>query len=730
MQMINQEQEYVSTKKYKALIIDDSEMNREILKEILSDEMDIVEIDNGEDACDYMMNHSSELNIVILDLVMPGMNGFEVLKFMKYKHMMDSLPVIMISADNDEHNIERAFDLGVIDFVFRPFSERIVLRRVLTTISLFKRQKELISVIDTQYRVDDLRTHDLTGLDYKQAFFNKVYTHLKSHPNDKLLMIAIDIDHFKLFNNYYGWERGDKYLKKIAELMKKFIQRHGGMAGYLGGDDFVLLCPDKREDIRQFYESVIKSGQLAEYQVGFSPKIGIYEIDDNMQAVASIYDHALIALDDTKGDYSKNVAWYNKSMYQDVKDEYELLVDVQRGLRDQEFTFYIQPKVNMIDGRIVGGEALARWIHKDKGLVAPGAFIPALEQNGFISHIDRVVWDNVAAWQKDWIDSGHTPLPISVNVSRADMFTMDVTEFFLGLVEKYGISKDLIELEVTESAYVEENSVVSKEISRLRDAGFKILMDDFGSGYSSLNSLKDLEIDILKIDMKFLRMDLSNKNKGVSILESIVNMARAMQIPTIVEGVEEQEQVNYLTGMGCNYAQGFFFYKPMPREDFEKLVCNEDNVDHEGIHVSRLDPVHVREFLDENLYSDVVVNNILGPTAFYEVEDDEICLVRMNEQYCKLTGHAFRPQDVADADARGDNYPVSLEGIHPDDREGFKQMIEDAYQDPLNGAARLIRYRQADGGYAKYKLRIFFLRNRHNTRIYLASVQTMEGFDA
>ncbi len=725
---MKQENEIISTKKYKALIIDDSEMNREILKGILSDEMDIVEIDNGEDACDYMMNHASELNIVILDLVMPGMNGFEVLKFMKYKHMMESLPVIMISADNDEHNIERAFDLGVIDFVFRPFSERIVLRRVLTTINLFKRQRDLIATIDTQYKVDDGRTDDLTGLDYKQTFFNKVYTHLKSNPNDRLLMIAIDIDHFKLFNNYYGWERGDRYLKKIARLMREFIQMNGGMAGYLGGDDFALLCPNKREELRKFYGRVIKSGQLAEYQVGFSPKIGIYEIDDNMESVGSIYDHAVIALDDTKGDYTKNVSWYNKSMYQDVKDEYELLVDVQRGIRDGEFTFFIQPKVNMLDGRIVGGEALVRWIHKDKGMVSPGVFIPALEQNGFISNIDQIVWDNVAAWQKDWIESGHEALPISVNVSRADIFTMDVTGFFLGLIEKYDLPKHLLEIEITESAYVEEDTKVSSEIGKLRDAGFKVLMDDFGSGYSSLNSLKDMEIDVLKIDMKFLKMDFSNLNKGVSILESIVNMARAMQIPTIVEGVEEQEQVNYLTGMGCNYAQGFFFYRPMPREEFAKLVENEDNVDHEGIHISRLDPVHVREFLDENLYSDVVVNNILGPTAFYEVEDDEICLVRMNEQYCKLTGLAYHPEQIAEQDAKGENYIITLEGVHPDDRGTFRKLIEDAYDDPLNGASAHIRFRVKSGDYKDYRMRLFFLRNRHNTRIYYASIMSTEDF--
>ena len=244
-------------KRYTALIVDDSEMNREILKEILADELNIIEIDNGKDACEYMMNHSGELNIVILDLVMPGMDGFEVLKFMKYKHLLDTLPVIMISADSDGTNIERAFDLGVIDFLSRPFSERIVTRRVMTTIRLFKRQKELVDELDRQYKVDDMRIDDLTGLDYKQTFLNKVYTHLKGNPGDDLLMIAIDVDHFKLFNNYYGWEMGDRYLQLIAKYMKEFVQRYGGLAGYLGWF---------RGSARSFWHSATRYGTAPSWQ--------------------------------------------------------------------------------------------------------------------------------------------------------------------------------------------------------------------------------------------------------------------------------------------------------------------------------------------------------------------------------------------------------------------------------------------------------------------------------
>ena len=704
-------------KRYTALIVDDSEMNREILKEILSDELNIVEIDNGKDACEYMMNHSVNLNIVILDLVMPVMDGFEVLKFMKYKHLSDTLPVIMISADSDGTNIEKAFDLGVIDFLSRPFSERIVTRRVMTTIRLFRRQKELVDELDRQYKVDDMRIDDLTGLDYKQTFLNKVYTHLRGNPNDDLLMIAIDVDHFKLFNNYYGWEKGDRYLQLIARYMKEFVQRYGGLAGYMGGDDFALLAPRKRQELLAFGNRVWNSAELAEYEVGFAPKVGIYEIKDTTEAIGSIYDHAKIALENIKDDYTKRISWYDHSMFQNVRDEFELLVDIKRGAAEGEFTFFVQPKVNMTTGKIVGGEALVRWMHKDKGMVSPGVFIPVLEKNGFISQIDKKVWEAVAKWLRKRIDEGHRPVPVSINLSRADIFTMDVTSYLKSLLEQYDLPIELIEVEITESAFVEEMDKIEDELKSLREAGFTVLMDDFGSGYSSLNTLKDLAIDILKIDMKFLRMDTTSINKGVSILESVVNMARSLHIPTIIEGVETDEQVKFLTEMGCVYAQGFHFYRPMPVDEFERLLSEEEKVDYNGIFVSNLEPVHVREFLDENLFSDVVVNNILGPVAFYEVEQDgTIRLIRMNDQYSKLIGREFVPDDEEAVQLMADR-------IRPAHHESFGDLFVAAYESPLTGVEDEIDYRQLDDQESHLKIRLFFLRERPDVRVYYASVE-------
>ena len=193
-----------ATKTYRVLVVDDSMINRQILRDILNDRAEVIEVENGQQACDYIMEHFYDIHIVLLDLIMPGMNGFDVLEFMRKKHMTDYLPVIMISSDNDERNIEHAFDLGAIDFISRPFMDRIVLRRVLTTIALFEKQKELVQLVDRQFVADDRKVDELTGLEFKEAFFNNVYTLLRSHRSEKLWMIALDIDHFKLYNHFYG----------------------------------------------------------------------------------------------------------------------------------------------------------------------------------------------------------------------------------------------------------------------------------------------------------------------------------------------------------------------------------------------------------------------------------------------------------------------------------------------------------------------------------------------
>ncbi len=560
-------------KQHKVLIIDDAYSNREILKDILQDEVEIVEYDNGKDALEYLMDHFYDLDIVLLDLVMPGMNGFEVLEFMRRKHMTDYLPVIMISADDEERNMEYAFDLGATDFIARPFSERIVLRRVLTTISLFEKQKELIRQIDVQFKPDDQKIDDLTGLPYKQNYFNQVHSQLLNNHNQKLWMVAIDIDHFKLFNNFYGWEKGDQYLKLMGRYLNEFTRRHGGIAGYLGGDDFAVLCPNKHAAIHELEKKMTADTRSHKnFGVGFGPKFGFYEIEHNSDSVEKIYNNAVIALDSIAGDYTKHVAWYDPQMIGKVQNEFELLSDIRRGIEEKEFMFYLQPKVNMETKEVVGAEALARWNHHEKGMISPGVFVPILEKNGFVSSIDYDIWEMVADWIGEKQKAGVKVPPISINVSRADVYSLDVAEELKKLCDERNIPYELLEAEITETAYMEDFEKINATVEKLHRVGFKVSMDDFGSGYSSLNALKNMNVDTLKIDMRFLDINRENSSKGIGILEGVLNMAKTLTLPTIVEGVGTKEQAEMLMKNGCDLAQGYYYHRPMPADEFEKLL--------------------------------------------------------------------------------------------------------------------------------------------------------------
>lgn len=571
----------------RALIVDDAKINRVMLHDMLVDEMDVIEASGGREGIDILKKHLDDIDVVLLDLVMPDIDGFDVLRDMKAEHMIDYVPVIMITSENSNENMEKAYDLGALDFIARPFSERLVRRRVITTASLFNKQRELADRIDRHYKAEDNVIDDLTGLYFKKNYIQKVDTMIKNMrlTGSEIWMVAIDVDHFKLFNNYYEWEKGDEYLSAIGHYLKNLEQRQGGLAGYLGGDDFAILMPGRMDVIDQMAKDMTDMIREKRYEMTFRPNFGIYKLEYPDSAAVQAYDRAVIALSTIKGDYSRNIAFYDNTMVQRARDEYQLLIDIQRGIKNNEFTFFIQPKCDLKTGKVVGGEALARWVHPEKGLVSPGVFIPVLEKNGLVSTVDRIVWDRLAAWQRKRIDMGCVPVPISVNVSRTDIFTLDVVEFFTDLLDKYNIPSSLIEIEITESAFSDDYDKIASTITRLHQAGFLILMDDFGSGYSSLNSLKDLDIDVLKIDMKFLKIDKSNRRKGVGILESVINLAQNLNLPTIAEGVEESDQVSILRDLGCGYSQGYYYYKPLPVDQFEKLLDNSDKADLSGKYV-------------------------------------------------------------------------------------------------------------------------------------------------
>ncbi|MEW4412890.1 bifunctional diguanylate cyclase/phosphodiesterase [Clostridium sp. AN503] len=456
----------------------------------------------------------------------------------------------------------------------------------------------------------------LTGLYKRGAFFQKGEEFLDEASEGRYCLVAIDIEHFKLFNDWYGQKEGDKLLVDIGRRLLQLQQEGKGVAGYIGGDDFAILMPDDAEEICRIQASLTEYVKAYGENAGFLPTFGVYEIEEREHSLSAMYDRAVIAANSIKGNYAQRICYYDRRMKQRMEEDHLLLSEVQRGMENGEFVFYTQPKCDLSTGRIVGLEALVRWNHSVRGVISPGTFLPLLESNGLITNLDIFIWESVCKKVRSWIDQGRQPIPISVNVSCVDIFAIDVVETFRQLVKRYDLEPRLIEIEITESAYVERFDEVIRIVEALRSAGFTVLMDDFGSGYSSLNMLKDVSVDILKIDMKFLDLNENSLGRGVSILEAIAKMAHIMGLKLIAEGVETKEQVEFLLNVGCSYGQGYYFYRPMPPMDMEDLIVHEENVDYRGITLQKMEPVRMRDLFNEDVLSDTMAGNILGAAAF------------------------------------------------------------------------------------------------------------------
>ncbi len=699
------------------LIIDDSPTNRKMLADILKDEVDVLEADTGEKGLGLLKSHIGHIGIVLLDLIMPGMSGFDVLSEMKREHMMDYVPVIMISSADEPGNIEKAFDLGALDFISRPYSERIVRRRVLTTISLFQKQASIASKIDRQYKADDELIDKRTGLPYKKNFFNQVDTALRNPNLVPLYMVAIDIDHFKLFNSYYSWERGDEYIKKIGSILASSTQRHGGVAGYLGGDDFALLCPARFDLVNSLSEQLNRYLTENSFEPSFRTNFGIYSVDMARATDAkALYDLAAIALETIRGDYTRTVTVYDPAMIQKEQDEYKRLLNIRSGIKNGEFTIYIQPKVDMNTGHILGGEALARWIH-DGTVYSPGLFVPVMEKNGLISSLDKLIWDRSARYIKKLIGEGINPLPISVNISTTDIFTMDVPEFFSELIRAYDIPPALLEAELSESTFQKAPERAADVVSRFHDIGMSVSYDDFGSGYAPLSTIESMDVDMLKIDTTFLRMSHENPERSRNILEPVLAMAQQIQLPVIIEGVETEGQADFLKRMGCYYAQGYLFYTPMPTERFTRLISDPAMVETEGLMIGAPQAYRVRQILSSDYISDDMVTNIFGSIVILN-RIGSIVHVGWS-----LLDH-YRNSSLQELVDKDNSTSVS-DFVQDEDREKFDRLFESAVENKDQGAKDTITFVTSEGQ-IRVRIRLYYLRSNVNEQIFYSMLDQID----
>ncbi len=437
------------------------------------------------------------------------------------------------------------------------------------------RQRELLK--DEAKMLRNILEHDeLTDLMAPEYFVEKVSEKLRllDLQDQEWCIVFGDIYKFKLINEVFGRERGDKLLRRVAEQFRVLARKEGGYCARISGDKFALFLPN-RQDIIQYLSDHFGSTHLSSVDVYMH--FGVYEIQNKDLSVNSMIDCAQIAQKEIKGNYDNYIVFYDQDLKGKMLKEQEIITSMDPALKNKEFVIYLQPQYDYEKNHITGAEALVRWVSPTKGIISPGEFIPVFETNGFITKVDEEVWLQVCRLLRKWIDEGKEPIPISVNVSRADLYRGSVVEKFKKLVETYQLSPHLLRIEITESAYMDNPQQLIMEITQLREYGFTVEMDDFGSGYSSLNMLKDVPINVLKTDLKFLDSEGISGRKN-QILDSVVRMAHEIGLEVVAEGVETKGQAEYLNMLHCQTMQGYYFSKPISVEEFEANYYSQDSV--------------------------------------------------------------------------------------------------------------------------------------------------------
>ncbi len=410
----------------------------------------------------------------------------------------------------------------------------------------------------------------LTNIYTREAFLLETRKMLNEHPGVPYILVVWDIDRFKIANDFFGTATGDNILIQTAAHLRQHLLDYG-TCGRLESDFFVFCMPQEKFNAETMLQNQAALCESFGLNYNLTIHSGIYIIHDPALTVEQMCDRARMALNTIKENYMIRYAYYTENMRQQMLLEQQILNGMHRALREHEFTIYLQPIYSLTFHKSVSAEALVRWNHPELGLISPANFIPLFEKNHFVSKVDHYVWELTCQYLASRQEQQLPLLPISVNVSRENLEDPGLANYLEQLILKYRLSPSLLRLEITESAYMENPQMLISATAALHKKGFKILMDDFGSGYSSLKLLKDIPIDILKIDMQFLS-DLEHSSRAAALLLGVIRIAQSLNMITIAEGVESTFQFDFLREAGCNNIQGFYYAKPLPLPNFEQFI--------------------------------------------------------------------------------------------------------------------------------------------------------------
>ncbi len=545
------------------LIVDDQEINRDVLGMILEDDYEIIYACDGREALEQIEAYRDKLSVVLLDLMMPVIDGFQVLEKVRSDEFLNHIPIIVLTA---EKNAElRALQMGAADFITKPFDmHEVILARVGRIIELSE-GRQLISAAE----------HDRLTMLYSRNFFfeyaNRIYQY---HPEWHMDAVAVNIEQFHSVNALNGREFGDRALRAIGDVIREFLGETEGIASRVEDDSFDIFCK-RQDDYQALLDRFQEKLDSLSHSASIRLRMGVSPWREGVEPVL-LFDRARAACSMVRGDYKTHLMVYDEEMRNREILNQRLQNDLRRAVEERELSVFFQPKfdIQCDPPRLSSAEALIRWQHPELGLVSPGVFIPLFESNGQITVVDNFVWTEVARQIGLWRDKYGVTVPVSVNLSRVDVFDPQLEQILDALIADNGLEHKAFKLEVTESAYTESAEHMIELIKRLRRKGFEIEMDDFGSGYSSLNMLSSMPIDALKMDMKFIR-NLEHSEKDLRLVEVVLDIAKYLEVPVVAEGVETQRQYELLREAGCQLVQGYYFSRPVPPEEFEKLIEKE-----------------------------------------------------------------------------------------------------------------------------------------------------------
>lgn len=543
------------------LVVEDEAVNREMLGFILQDQYEVLFAGNGREALERLRAFDGTVAMILLDINMPVMSGYELMDALRADAALSSIPVIVLTSDR-EAEVE-ALSRGAMDFIPKPYDmPQVILARV----------RRIIEFTEDRRLIKDIEHDELTGL-YSRNFFHEYCETLAADHRDRELdMISVDVDRFRLVNEINGKAFGDQVLRGIADGIRDVLAGRVGIACRSDADLFFILMerlPDYNEVLRRIRRRIDDMEGLGSMHL----RVGVYQRVDQSRPMEWFSNAAKSAGGSSRNNYAKSITIYDGALMEKALYNQRLIGDMDEALRQKQFKVFFQPKYR-IDGEkpvLYSAEALVRWVHPELGFISPGVFISLFEENGLITQLDTYVWQETAAQIRRWREELGIDFPVSVNLSRQDLFDPGLLQKMQRITAENGLPAGKLHLEVTESAYAQDVDLMLQVVGELRGAGFRIEMDDFGSGYSSLNMLCLMPVDMLKIDMKFVQ-NLLKADGGYRILQMVVSMAHSMGLPAIVEGVEDQAQYELVRQAGCDVVQGYYFSRAVDADAFTRML--------------------------------------------------------------------------------------------------------------------------------------------------------------